>query len=232
MSLHEDDEYHLPLVDQRVFGAGLKRKRIAFVPASAEPSIPEAQTTKQNAGDRYLSIVLKDSPSTPSTDADNPAIPTPQDPSSSLPICTICGQSAGGTDEAKTLHESSITHQIALEHSHQPSHLDRTHVGLRYLQDYGWDPDARKGLGAHSKGIRIPIKPKEKRDSAGLGMRYEEEGFDGNTSARKRPKGEEKAERLNAKDVRRREREKSKRSEKLRKEVYGPDLSFYLGANG
>lgn len=60
MSVTTDDDYYVPLVDQRVFGAGIKRKRIAFVPATTEQtSIPKASSTTENAGARYLSIVLK-----------------------------------------------------------------------------------------------------------------------------------------------------------------------------
>ncbi|KAI9783413.1 MAG: hypothetical protein M1816_001387 [Peltula sp. TS41687] len=63
----DDDEYFIPLQDQRVFGAGLKRKRIQFVPStslSTSGTTPATTTTtaaernKPTAGSIYASIVL------------------------------------------------------------------------------------------------------------------------------------------------------------------------------
>ncbi|KAL1863334.1 hypothetical protein Plec18170_000168 [Paecilomyces lecythidis] len=67
---YEDDDYFLPLEDQRVFGAGIRRKRVQFVP-SADKTLNTtddvsnaSQGTRQTSepaasiADRYLSIVL------------------------------------------------------------------------------------------------------------------------------------------------------------------------------
>lgn len=65
---HDDEDYFLPLEDQRVFGAGIRRKRVPFV-RSSEHELNTTSTTTgtsrtpgQAAGpsiaDRYLSIVL------------------------------------------------------------------------------------------------------------------------------------------------------------------------------
>ena len=56
-----DDKDSTPLEAQRVFGAGLKRKRIDFVPAESLSSTDVAPqpNTSSSIGDRYLSIVLK-----------------------------------------------------------------------------------------------------------------------------------------------------------------------------
>jgi hypothetical protein len=56
-----DDEYQIPLQDQRVFGAGIKRKRVKFVPSSSFSTSTSLQTSKasaQSVSDLYLSIVL------------------------------------------------------------------------------------------------------------------------------------------------------------------------------
>jgi len=227
MATEADDEYYVPLVDQRVFGAGIKRKRIAFVPAANHDSSISVPAKSSNAGSKYLSIVMKTAnPHTAtatSLDGNQQEVPS---------TCEICGQKVVGENRVRNSHATSIAHQVCLEHSHPPSHLDRSHVGLKYLQDYGWDPDARLGLGAKQEGIRIPIKAKQKHDSVGLGLlNYNKEDLD--TAKQKKgswpKKNENRAVKLNAKEVRRIEEEKGRRAEKLRRSVYGEDLSQYLG---
>lgn len=231
----DDDDYYVPLVDQRVFGAGIKRKRIAFVPATDEqPSIPKpSSSTAGNAGARYLSIVLKKNSSLQAkADEETQTDSNGENTTPILPLCPVCGQAVSETDGENKPHESSIAHQICLDHSHPPSHLDRSHVGLKYLQEYGWNPDARIGLGARSEGIRIPIKAKEKNDSAGLGMTRDDEESSDRVKVQKKAKAEDNTVRLNAKQVRKMENDKSKHAERLRRNMYGPDLSQYLGPEG
>ncbi|KAJ5832788.1 hypothetical protein N7474_001099 [Penicillium riverlandense] len=82
----QDEDYFLPLEDQRVFGAGIRRKRVQFVrsaehelnttvPSSSSASTPSATSI----ADKYLSIVLKPktatSPSTPTEEASAPLPP-------------------------------------------------------------------------------------------------------------------------------------------------------------
>ncbi|GAD98164.1 G-patch domain protein, putative [Paecilomyces variotii No. 5] len=72
---HEDDDYFLPLEDQRVFGAGIRRKRVQFVPSAEKTlnttDVSNAQGTRQTSepaasiADRYLSIVLPKEAQTP-----------------------------------------------------------------------------------------------------------------------------------------------------------------------
>lgn len=228
------DDYYVPLVDQRVFGAGIKRKRIAFVPATSEPSSAANTSTPTTgkAGDRYLSIVLKKASSPQSdTDKKDQADSISTEPALSPSLCPVCGQALTEADNNEKPHESSIAHQVCLGHSHAPSHLDRSHVGLKYLRDFGWDPDARIGLGARAEGIRIPIKAKEKHDSAGLGMAYDQEEHADKVKQPKKVKVAEGPARLNAKQIRKIEDEKSRKAESLRRNMYGPDLSQYLGSD-
>ncbi|BCR99376.1 putative G-patch domain protein [Aspergillus luchuensis] len=90
----DEDEYFLPLQDQRVFGAGIRRKRVPFVrsseqhqqhlstttttrvSSSSEPATPSSTSTGQSIANKYLSIVLSKSQS-------NPATPEPEPSSSS-----------------------------------------------------------------------------------------------------------------------------------------------------
>merc|ERR1711939_104417 len=217
----EDEDYFVPLEDQRVFGAGIKRKRIAFVPASStESSLPatsgSGSGSKQSIADRYLHIVLSKAATTPST----PEGTVPDsDPSPSL--CTVCHRPLSPT------HETTIAHQLCLEHSHPPSHLDRSRPGLRYLNAYGWDPDSRVGLGARSEGVRFPLKPVPKHDTVGLREREDEDA-----AVRVKPKKvalntsvmrQGKVLRLDAKEVRKRDDEARKRADKLRKSFYGSE---------
>ncbi|KAL2438377.1 hypothetical protein ABEF95_008133 [Exophiala dermatitidis] len=253
MSDQDDDEdYFLPVEDQRVFGAGIRRKKIAFVPAtSSESSLPTSTARTSNsasAESRYLSIVLPKSNSEKSNENNHKAAsvnargeqahidPATVAGANEDVICPVCKQPVASADgkAAMEAHEASIAHQVCLEHSHPPSHLDREHVGLRYLENYGWNPDSRRGLGARQEGIRIPIKPKEKKDTAGLRETLENEDHDIKTIQRKaRAKKEDKVVRLNAKQVRIKDMEAKKKAEKLRRVFYGgQDLEQYLGSNG
>jgi len=228
----KDDEYFLPLEDQRVFGAGIKRKRIAFVPSSTLESVTSTPTkaVATTSHDRYLSIIEKKcGGDAQSTEAQSPtATPTAEAPQNLCPICHLpLSASDTGTDTAtnstlsKSSHESSIAHQVCLSHSHPPSHLDRQRVGLKYLSSYGWDPDSRQGLGVMGEGIRAPLKGKIKNDTTGLGVDTES-----GVKTKKRP---QPVVRLNAKQVRQQEAEGKKREAKLRDAFYGKDLEQYLG---
>ncbi len=219
----EDNEYIIPLQDQRVFGAGVKRRGIAFVPAAPlETTLPADQTHTSSAADRYLSIVL------PKNEEQQRADVVHVSPTT----CAVCHQQIASGDKVETnAHESSIAHQVCLKHSHPPSHLDRDHVGVRYLTGFGWDPDSRKGLGAREDGIRMPIKAKEKNDTTGL--REQEDQDDARVKKKSsRSKAEDRAViRLNAKEVRKRDTEAKKRAEKLRASFYGSsEVEKYLGS--
>ncbi|KAJ5619928.1 hypothetical protein N7510_003912 [Penicillium lagena] len=83
----QDEDYFLPLEDQRVFGAGIRRKRVPFVRSSEHelnttvPSSSSAASTPfaTSIADKYLSIVLKPktstSPSTPTEEASITLLP-------------------------------------------------------------------------------------------------------------------------------------------------------------
>ncbi|KAL8690186.1 MAG: hypothetical protein Q9218_004319 [Villophora microphyllina] len=173
----DDNEYVIPLQDQSVFGAGIKRKKINFVPpASVESSsISKAPTT--GAGDRYLSIVFNKNKVTngvqAASDTDIVAANTSMSPDGSRQaVCEVCKLPLHPDDagsQQSHLHDTTIAHQICLSPSHPPSHLDRNRQGLKYLSSYGWDPDSRTGLGAIGAGIRVPIKAKPKYDTLGIG---------------------------------------------------------------
>ena len=232
----DDEEYCISLQDQRVFGAGIKRKRIQFVPAASTTSplpAPQLPSTK-NAGQRYLSIVLGEDGTRAEGKADQEAISdsTISTGTVSLPRaakdahCEICNLPITSITDISTgdskPHETSLVHQVCLEQSHPPSHLDRTRTGLKYLSSYGWDPDSRLGLGAKGEGARVPLKAKVKNDTVGLGV------------SRALSKGQtvaKKVERLDAKGVRRKELEWKKRGERLQQMFYGrEDVEKYLGA--
>ncbi|KAI9760704.1 MAG: hypothetical protein M1840_002352 [Geoglossum simile] len=203
----DDDEYFIPLQDQRVFGAGLKRKRVHFVPAApTAEALP--QPPAKAIGDYYLSVVLgKDKQTAPvETEHQTP------------PLCPACHTPLGPSPQ-KTPHESTLPHQISLPHSHPPSSLPRQHIGLRYLCKHGWDPDSRLGLGKSGEGRRGAIKVVWKGDTVGLGVKAD--------NGVVRGKGKEKP--LGAKEVRKKAEEEKRRGEKLREEFWGRvDVDAYL----
>lgn len=179
MSASDDEEYTVPIQDQRVFGAGIKRKRVQFVPSTDTAS---SSATPQNSGpsasDFYLNLVLPKPAATNSdfeTVAGHTEVEVELEPRVTLPysqqarlICETCRLPID-TKDSVTPHAALLAHQLSLPHSHPPSSLSRTHPGLKILQSQGWDPDARAGLGARGEGIRFPIKGKEKMDKMGIG---------------------------------------------------------------
>ncbi|KAI9815371.1 MAG: hypothetical protein M1832_005510 [Thelocarpon impressellum] len=228
------EEYFVPLQDQRVFGAGIKRKRVQFVPAkeassATTPPRTDATSTGEpnRAGDYYLSVVLASGQKPPidesKEDADIPR------------RCEVCDLPFPPSDAAadnaamptsETRHAASLAHQVCLTHSAPPSHLDRQRLGLQYLSSYGWDPDTRLGLGASGReGITAPIKGRLKRDTLGVGVKVPE-GKRGMVRAA----GKIKVEKLGAGEVRKREAEARRKGERLREMFYGRDeVLRYLG---
>ncbi|EEP75869.1 predicted protein [Uncinocarpus reesii 1704] len=249
-----EDEYFLPLEDQRVFGAGIKRKRVQFVPSSeTQPKASSAPATTASTphpdgtsitpepsslGDKYLSIVLSKSTS-PSPSLDPSTVPATAHGSPSAtedttpPTCDICNlplseppPATAGSKYPPHPHESSLVHQASLPHSHPPSAIDRTRPGYKYLSSYGWDPDSRAGLGPTGSGIRVPVRARVKHDTAGLGLQAKQM-----SDAERREREKRKiAGKLNAKQVRKREEEGKRKGERLREMFYrSDDLDKYLG---
>lgn len=241
-----DDEYTIPLQDQRIFGAGLKRKRVHFVPSStprasiSTPPIPTTSTSPKSIGDLYLSLVLpKSSEAEPK--ANTVESESPQ--SAVAEICEICNlplpsrsDDDDNEDDAikrrkkRKPHEASLAHQVCLTHSHPPSHIDRTRKGLAYLSSYGWDPDSRLGLGATGQGIQFPIKPKSKQDAndkMGVGLVVPKEVM---RDAKTRAEWRKKDQKLDAKKVREME-ERGRRERVGMQEMFyrSEDVERYLG---
>ncbi|KAJ5140225.1 hypothetical protein N7448_003633 [Penicillium atrosanguineum] len=258
--MSDDEDYFLPLEDQRVFGAGIKRKRVPFVRSSEHElsTTRPASTPATNIADTYLSIVLKktagdvaenlkeDDSSTSRSEprsASKEQTPPARTTHSAPPVaeavapppndhCEICHlplSSEPGIDSNIRPHEASLAHQVCLNHSHPPSHLDRTRTGLRYLSTYGWNPDSRLGLGASGReGIREPLKGRIKNDKAGLGSGLDKDG-DRLPAPLPPPK---KIQKLNAKQARKGADEARKRGDKLRNMFFQNDeVLKYLGEN-
>lgn len=217
---------------RKVFSGGLKRKRIEFVPA-ADPSTTTAPRVAPHLslGEQYLSITLKNRVSSASktetvtASAIEASHKTEQKSRLAKGAqCGICKTpvDAGSIEAVATplRHAASLAHQVCLQHSYPPSHLDRNRHGLKYLSSYGWDPDSQLGLGASGAGIRVPIKVKAKHDTVGLGVKMS--GRD--------PMVEGREAKLDAKGLRRRERGERTRRERLHQMFYANDeVNKYLG---
>lgn len=169
MMSNSDEEYTIPLQDQRVFGAGLKRKRVQFVPSSdttkAATNNSEAHYSR-SVSETYLSLVL------PQSSSGSECHTSEIDKSLAVTDEQICGTCSLPIlhRSSPTPHAATLAHQLSLPHSHPPSSLAQDRIGVRLLRAKGWDPDARMGLGASGEGIRFPIKVKEKNNKLGIGM--------------------------------------------------------------
>jgi len=235
----EHDEYEIPLQDQRIFGAGIKRKRVKFVPSSNAITnpLPTSVHGTQSAGDLYLSIVLPREAAENKVDCDDTqeVMPVRSDQVHRCEVCNLSlsldekdvvamiDKDGNPTTSKGRPHEASIAHQVCLDHSHPPSHLDRNRKGLALLSSYGWDPDARVGLGAQGQGIQFPIKAKEKNDKLGIGVVLPK---DKDLERMKRVREVK----LDAGKVRKMAEKEKRRTEKLREAFYmSEDVERYLG---
>jgi hypothetical protein len=239
--MEDEDTYEIPLQDQRVFGAGIKRKRVQFVPSTSTSSStlesipnPSSTSSAKSISDLYLRLVLpQEKPHVETIPAAKASpfseLPDTQDGAQDAQVCEVCKLPINSDSDAATSssiskarpHEASLAHQVCLTHSHPPSHLDRNRKGLAYLSSYGWDPDARQGLGANGQGIQFPVKTKPKDDKLGIGVVLPKEG---------ERKKKEKPEKLDAGKVRKLYEKDKKKAEKLREMFYrNDDVERYLG---
>lgn len=210
-----DDEYEIPLRDQRVFGAGIKRKRVKFVSSSSAASTTTTSPSKSSAQDvasRYLSLVL------PSDTAPSMTASTTFENASTCEICKL--PLTTNNPDATTSHDTTLAHQVCLPHSHPPSYLDRNRKGLSILSAYGWDPDSRLGLGSAGQGIQFPVKVKEKSDKLGVGVVVPSD-VEMRKRAEQRAKGKEERRKLDAGRVRKKTVEEGRKRERLQREFYG-----------
>ncbi|CVK89184.1 uncharacterized protein FPRO_02683 [Fusarium proliferatum ET1] len=211
------DEEDIPLHYKRAFGAGLKRQRVEFVPAQdpdagTTTTITPAKSTDTSIGDLYASIVLN-----PAKDKDIKA--SEEEPEG---ICPDCKLPISSTSQP---HEASFAHQVSLTHSHPPSALDRSRMGLKALKSQGWDPDARRGLGREGEGMRYPIKVVAKEDTLGIGASIPKEIQEKKKEEKPRPLNRKEAKQLAAKE--------RQRHERLQGEIYGRvDVESYLRGKG
>jgi hypothetical protein len=201
-----------PFVQHPAYGRGLWRNPITFVPATPS-SIPVSVPAKPNSlAAAYLAIVFPN------------GLPE-QKNDGAYPICGICTAPIQEPDDRA--HYLSPLHQAALPTAPTPSGIDRTRMGLKYLEKHGFDVDARVGLGACGQGRLFPILPKEKRDKLGLGVdikRIEREKKEGLVP---------KDVKLDAGKVRRLEKVQKRRHEKLQGMFYGDErVERLLGGGG
>jgi hypothetical protein len=140
------------------FGHGLPKNPIKFVPASREP-VAEAAPSKPNPTNPFLELWgLKEEDFMREKDEyDGP----------DAVMCDQCKIRINPTEVLR--HEASRKHELNQPHIYPPSAIDRTRKGASILQSKGWDPDARKGLGASGQGELFPVKAKENPGKLGLG---------------------------------------------------------------
>lgn len=245
MADSDEDYYEVPLRDQRYFGAGIKRRRVNFVPATTSlPATPSVQDgpVKSSASQRYLAVVFKKSQSEPpaeehtvvgvATQPEHDQIAQTQKEKAKVEdnedICNVCKMPVDPSSPRDS-HTSSLVHQICLPHAHPPSALDRKRKGISILSSYGWDPDARTGLGAEGEGILHPVKAKEKRDTVGLGHGKDDED-EARMKPKKKVKKREEVKKLDAGQIRKMDDLQKKKDKRLREMFYAnEDVEKYLG---
>lgn len=215
----EDDPGHddictAPFVDQPAYGRGLWKRPISFVSAAPTTSASTCKSTPdgRTMAEKYLAIMFPNGQPQPRPEA--------------FPLCGICGEPVKESDPRT--HYLSLAHQAALPRAPIPSSIDRTRMGLKYLQNYGFDVDARVGLGASGQGMLFPIVPKEKRDKLGLGI--DKKGGNATKGTSGAAVGQVKDLKLGAGKIRKLAKVEKKKHEKLQRMFYGNDeVEKYLG---
>jgi hypothetical protein len=169
------------------YGSQLKIGKLDFVPASGDTdddiAKPTASTrTGLDVKNAYLSIVMgkgkvklaeaegrsSSAPPLGEKEGTQPTHTTESAPSTPPPVCPECNLPITSTPKK---HDTSLAHLCSLPHRLPPHHYPRSSMGLRYLEEQGWDANARIGLGAEGReGITAPIKLKEKKDRLGVGL--------------------------------------------------------------
>jgi hypothetical protein len=214
---NDTDISTLPFTSHPAYGRGLWKRPVAFVPAaSSTPPAPSKPIDGQSIAQKYLAIMFPNGQPIPEPDA--------------YPLCGICGEPVKEANHR--IHFLSAAHQAALPRAPVPSAIDRTRMGLKYMQNYGWDVDARVGLGANGEGMLFPLVPKEKRDKLGLGVdKKAEERRKGLISGRAVPKPGEI--RLDAGKIQKLAKVEKRKHHKLQRMFYGNDeVEKYLGELG
>lgn len=248
MSASDEEYYEVPLKDQKYFGAGIKRKRVHFVPSTANlPSTKSSNSAESSASARYLAVVFSRSPSAdvlissqPKSSSKNAQTTTTENTvplaaateTPAVTTCDICKAPLSLSDMAKSHHTASLVHQICLPHSHPPSHLDRTRLGMSILGSHGWDPDSRRGLGSSGEGILHPVKAREKRDTLGLGHGKSDDEEEAASKLKRKKKATPRPEpkKLHAGAVRKMYDAEKRKDNRLRDLFYAnEDVERYLG---
>ncbi|KPI35522.1 uncharacterized protein AB675_10924 [Cyphellophora attinorum] len=198
----DDEDYFVPLEDQRVFGAGIKRKRIAFVPATDDATTTSAipSTTsppKTTVADRYLSIVLQ--------------VPTDRKlPASNAPSTVT-------QDNSPTSHLDRTSHGMRYLTSHGWDPDARVGLGANAQ-------GIRYPIKAKPKHDTVGLRERVDADDAAATVKVRK-------ADQQRPRSRERVVMVDAKEVRRREGEAKRRADKLRTLFYSNDeVERYLGA--
>lgn len=242
--MSDDDTYEIPLQDQRVFGAGIKRKRVKFVPSSSTNATAPSTPPSKSIGALYLSLVLPNDTSSAEESTKTTPDPTPLSTSplytptpSESQICEICSLPLSSLPMVAT-SDSDVDAAIPAltELASLPAIKSRPHeasiahqVCLAHSHPPSHLDRSRKGLaylssygwdpdsrlGLGAKGQGIAFPIKSKPKDDKLGI--------GVVVPKTGVKRKEKSEKLDAGKVRKAYEKDRRRGEKLREMFYMND---------
>lgn len=249
--MSDDETYEIPLQDQRVFGAGIKRKRVKFVPSISSSSsiLPVSSTSSESISARYLNLVLpQDSASTGENAQLTPASTPPTvlndtSTTSESQICEICNLPLSSSSDVVPTSNNEDNDLSSLADSNtRPPPKPRPHeaslahqVCLTHSHPPSHLDRTRKGLaylssygwdpdsrlGLGSQGQGIAFPIKTKPKDDKLGI--------GVVVPKTLEKRKEKAEKLDAGRVRKAYDNDKRKAEKLREMFYmNDDVERYL----
>jgi hypothetical protein len=244
--MSDDETYEIPLQDQRVFGAGIKRKRVKFVASKSSSNSPATSSTpSKSVSDLYLSLVLpKDAPSTEESSQSTPASTPPpivladSSTTSQSQVCEVCNLpiSSTSTSVVATSQDNGENLPSSTEPNTRPASKPRPHesslahqVCLTHSHPPSHLDRTRKGLTYLSSygwdpGSRLGLGAQGQGIAFPIKMKPKDDKLGiGVVVPKMVEKRKEKAEKLDAGMVRKAYEKDRKRGERLREMFYMSD---------
>jgi hypothetical protein len=255
--MSDDDTYEIPLQDQRVFGAGIKRKRVKFIPsvAASSASPTPSGTSAKSVSDFYLKLVLpsedqsskEGSPAVAPSSSSIKHSANPEQPRANqnqLQVCEICNLPLTSTPDTLLTPTNEINPDAAHTSKAPPSQKARPHeasiahmVCLTHSHPPSHLDRRRKGL-AYLSAYGWDPDSRLGLGISGQGIQYpikpkpkdDKLGIGVVLPKEADRKRKEKIEKLDAGKVRKLHEKDKKKAEKLREMFYrNDDVERYLG---
>jgi hypothetical protein len=258
--MSDDDSYEIPLQDQRVFGAGIKRKRVKFVPSAAASSTPPISSgaPARSVSDFYLKLVLPSAAeslkeASPTVASSSRLLESSEGSGQPLPeqtepeVCEVCNLPLTKAHDALAASMGEMHGEAGDTSDQRPPSKPRPHEASLTHQVCLTHSHPPSHLDRNRKGLAYLSSYGWDPDSR-LGLGVSGQGIQYPIKTKRKddklgigvvlPKEadrrkKEKIEKLDAGKVRKLHEKDKKKAERLREMFYrNDDVERYLGGNG